>query len=109
AEIVLYGVGLVSGRDDDIGEAVAAQQVEHMLHERPVGHRDHRLGLVVSERPEARAFTTGHDHGPHRRTTAFTRGPARKGSWPPSGRGGPPPTPCGPLVRTGRWPARPGP
>ena len=51
--------------DDHILEAVAAEKLDDVLHAGLADDRDHRLGLVRGERPEACAFSAGHDDGLH--------------------------------------------
>ena len=48
AEVGADGVGHEGDGDDDLVEAVPAQQVDDVLHHRPVGQRQHRLGLVAT-------------------------------------------------------------
>ena len=68
AEIVLDFVGeIVQGRDD-VGDAVAAQQIDDVLHHRLVGDRRQRLGAARRQRPKARALAAGHHDGFHRPT-----------------------------------------
>ena len=56
-------------RDDHVLEAVAAEQLDDVLHARLADDRHHRLRLVRGERAEARALAAGHDDGLHRRIT----------------------------------------
>ena len=65
AEVGPDGVGHEGHRDDDVLEPVGAEQVDHVLHHRDVGHRQHRLGLVRGERAQAGALASGHDHCLH--------------------------------------------
>ena len=67
AEVGLDGVGHEGDGHDDLVEAVPPQQGDDVLHHRAVGHRQHRLGRVRGERPQAGALAAGHDHGLHRR------------------------------------------
>ena len=53
-------------RHDDVVEAVAAEQVDHVLHARLADDRDHRLRLVRGERAQARPLPARHDDGLHR-------------------------------------------
>ena len=75
AEVRADRVGHEGDGDDDLAEAVLAQQEDDVLHHRPVGHRQHRLGLVGGERAQAGALTARHDHRLHAGT------PVRRG-WP---------------------------
>ena len=56
-------------RDDHVLEAVAAEQLDDVLHARLADDRHHRLRLVRGERAEACALAAGHDDGLHRRIT----------------------------------------
>ncbi|MEZ5099456.1 MAG: hypothetical protein R3C15_06555 [Thermoleophilia bacterium] len=61
-------------RDDHVVEPVVAQELDDVLHARPPDDRDHRLGLVRRQRPQAGPLAPGHDDGLHRRlrSTAAT-------------------------------------
>ena len=52
--------------DDDVVEAVLAEQVEDVLHARLADDRNHRLRLVRGQRTQARSLAAGHDDGLHR-------------------------------------------
>jgi hypothetical protein len=65
AEVVADGVGQEGDGDDDVLEAVLLQELDDVLHHRPVGDGHHRLGLVGRQRAQAGALTTRHDHGFH--------------------------------------------
>ena len=65
AEVRADGVGHEGHGHDDVVEAVLLQQPHDVLHHRPVGQRDHRLGLVRRERSEAGALAPGHDDRLH--------------------------------------------
>ena len=78
AEVGADVVGQEGDGDDDLVEAVLLQQLDDVLHHRPVGQRQHRLGGVRGERPQAGALAAGHDHGLHVvEPTRGTPGPAR--------------------------------
>ena len=66
---------------DGLGEPVPAQQPQHVLHDRAVGHRQHRLGLVGRHRAQPGALAARHHHGFHRCLSLLTArrrgGPAR--------------------------------
>src|SRR5207247_127489 len=49
--------------DDRLVEAVPFEQSQHVLHDRAVGHREQRLGLVRGHRPQARPLAPCHDDG----------------------------------------------
>jgi hypothetical protein len=66
AEVVAYDVRHERQGHDDLVDAVVSQQVDDVLHHRAVHQRQHRLGLVAGERPEAAPLTAGHDHRFHR-------------------------------------------
>ena len=51
--------------DDDVGEAVRAQQLEDVLHARLADDRHHRLRLVRGQRPQARSLAARHHDGLH--------------------------------------------
>ena len=82
-ELVLDGVGQERHRHDDLVEAVAAQQVDDVLHHRPVGDRQHRLRGVRGERAQAGALAAGHDDGLH---ATLARRPSASDSAHQSGR-----------------------
>ena len=52
-------------RDDDLLEAVVAQELDDVLHARLADDRHHRLRLVRGQRPQTRALASRHDHGLH--------------------------------------------
>ena len=52
-------------RDDDVLEAVLAQQLEDVLHARLADDRHHRLRLVRRQRAQARSLAARHDDGFH--------------------------------------------
>jgi hypothetical protein len=54
--------------DDDVLEAVLAEELDDVLHARLADDGHHRLRLVRGEGAKARALPAGHDHGLHRRT-----------------------------------------
>src|SRR4051794_34691243 len=56
-------------RDDDLLEAVLAQQLEDVLHAGLPDNRHHRLRLVGRERPKACALTARHDDSLHQRSS----------------------------------------
>ena len=57
------GVRPIAAREDHVVDAVAAQQVDLVRHERPVDQRHHRLGARVGERAQARARAAHEQHG----------------------------------------------
>ena len=81
AEVGADGVGQEGDGDDDLVEAVPLQQVDDVLHHRPVDQRQHRLGRVRGERAQPGALAAGHDHGLHRaEPTLAAGGPAARPS-----------------------------
>src|SRR5262249_58526 len=54
-------------RDDDVVEAVAAEELDDVLHARLADDRDHRLRLVRGQWAEARPLSAGHDDCLHLR------------------------------------------
>ncbi len=52
-------------RDDDLVDPMALQQVDDVLHHRPVHQREHGLGRVRREGTESSALAPCHDHGLH--------------------------------------------
>ena len=64
-EVGADGVGHERHRDHDVLEPVPAQQVDHVLHHRDVGHGQHGLGLVRGQGPQPGPLATGHDDGLH--------------------------------------------
>ena len=64
-EVGADGVGHEGHRDHDVLEPVLAQQVDHVLHHRDVGHGQHGLGLVGGQRAQPGPLATGHDHRLH--------------------------------------------
>jgi hypothetical protein len=65
AEVVADRVGQEGDGDDDVLEPVLLQELDDVLHHRPVGDGHHRLRLVRRQRAEAGALATRHDHGFH--------------------------------------------
>ncbi len=57
--------------DDDVLEAVLAQQLEDVLHARLADDRDHRLRLVRGERAKARPLAARHHDGLHANASRF--------------------------------------
>ena len=47
----------------DLGDPVPLQEVQEVLHDRPVEDGHHGLGGLTGERVEPRSQTRGHDHG----------------------------------------------
>ena len=66
AEVGLDVIGQERNRDHDLVEAVPGEQIDDVLHHRPVGDRQHRLGGVRRERTQTRPLTAGHDDSLHR-------------------------------------------
>ena len=62
-EVAADLVGVVVQIGGDLGDAVTAQQLEHVLHDGPVEDGHHGLGGAAGERVQARAQAGGHDHG----------------------------------------------
>ena len=58
-------------RDDDVLEAVLAEQLEDVLHARLADDRDHRLRLVRGQRPKPRALAARHHDGLHANASRF--------------------------------------
>ena len=69
AEVAADRLRQEGDRDDDVLEAVPAQQLDDVLHAGLADDRDHRLRLVRGERPQPRALSPRHDHGLHRRSS----------------------------------------
>src|ERR1700761_5579951 len=59
--------------DDRLLHPVPLQQPEHVLHDRPVHHRQQRLGLVGGHRAEPGALAACHHDGLHEAWAPFTR------------------------------------
>ena len=59
--------------DDRLLHPVPLQQPEHVLHDRPVHHRQQRLGLVGGHRAEPGALAACHHDGLHDVAAPFTR------------------------------------
>ena len=78
AEVVADLAGQELDRDHDVLEPVVADVPDDVLHDRPVAHREHGLGLVGGEGPQAGAFPAGHDHRLHRPLPQGPRGWVRE-------------------------------
>ena len=65
AEVGADVVGQEGDGDHDLVEAVALQQLDDVLHHRPVGQRQHRLRGVRRQRTQPAALAARHDHGLH--------------------------------------------
>ena len=126
AEVVADLTGQELDGDHDVLDPVVPDVPDDVLHDRAVADREHRLGLVGGEWPQARAFAAGHDdrlHGPLRerppgrvRETGVAIGSwslsLRRPAWDAWFRGGrsmgsPAPAP-GPVSGPGRLGWRPG-
>src|SRR5579875_654855 len=59
--------------DDDLLEAVAAEELDDVLHAGLADDRHHRLRLVRRQRTQPRPLPAGHDHGLHRRSSPQAR------------------------------------
>ena len=62
AEVLADRVGEVVQVGDHLVEPVPVEQVEDVLHHRPVEHRHHRLGDLVGQRAQTRAEPRREDH-----------------------------------------------
>ena len=67
AEVVGDHRGLVVGGDVEVADAGLLELVDDQLQQRPVAHRQHRLGQVGGQRAQAGAESARHHHGRHRR------------------------------------------
>ena len=65
AEVVLDERGKELHGHDGLIETMPFQQPEHMLHDRPVGHRQQRLGHAGRHGAKACSFAAGHHNGLH--------------------------------------------
>ena len=65
AEVALDRVGEPVEVGDDAGETLAAEQLDDVLHDRPVQDRHHRLGHRVCDRAQAGAKTCSQHHRLH--------------------------------------------
>ena len=63
AEVVADQRGQELDGDDGLGEAVPLEQPQDVLHDGPVGHGKHGLGLVGGHRPQPCPFPACHDDG----------------------------------------------
>ena len=68
-EVAADGLRHEGERDDDVVEAVLAQELDDVLDARLADDGHHRLGLVRRERAQARALAAGHDDRLHRLTS----------------------------------------
>ncbi len=66
AEVGADRVGHEGHRHHDLVDAVALEQVDDVLHHRPVDQRQHGLRRVRRERAQPGALAPCHDHGLHR-------------------------------------------
>ena len=64
-EVGAHQAGQELHRHDGLVEAVPLEQPQHVLHDRPVDHRQQRLGLVGGHRAQPGALAAGHDDRPH--------------------------------------------
>ena len=64
-EIGPDGVGHEGHGDHDVLEPVLAEQIDHVLHHRDVGHGEHGLGLVGREGAQPGPLATRHDDRLH--------------------------------------------
>ena len=71
AEVVADERGEELDGHDGLIEAVPLEQPEHVLHDRPVSHREQRLGLVRGHRPQPCSFAPCHDDRFHRICSSF--------------------------------------
>nr|WP_254126975.1 hypothetical protein [Aquihabitans sp. G128] len=67
AEVGADLVGEERHRDHDLVDPVLLEQVDDVLHHRPVGQREHGLRAVRGERTQPRPLASCHDHGLHGR------------------------------------------
>ena len=58
--------GPVAHRGADLVEALRAQQLQYILHERPAQQGDHGLGTVSGNGLQPAAHASGHDHSFHK-------------------------------------------
>jgi len=65
AEVVAHQRGEELHGDDGFLETVFLEQPQHVLHDRPVHHRQQRLGLIRGHRAQPSALTARHDYGFH--------------------------------------------
>ena len=82
-----HGGGQVMEVDDDVGDAVAAQQLQRPVQQRAVEHRQDGLGAQQGERPHAQAQPGRQDHRLH----SSIRGGAELTTAPPRGHSSSPP------------------
>src|SRR5581483_1615712 len=61
AEVLFDEVGAVTGKDDDVAEAVGFGEFDLVFQQGFAGDGDHRLGQIAQARPEARAHAAGED------------------------------------------------
>ena len=64
-EVVAHQRGEELHRDHGLGEAMSLDQAQHVLHDRAIHHRQHRLGLVGGHRPQPGPLTARHHDGLH--------------------------------------------
>ena len=64
-EVAAHELGQESQGDHDVGDVVAAQELDGVLHAGLAAQRHHRLGLIAGQRPQPCAFSARHDDGTH--------------------------------------------
>ena len=64
-EVVLDERGEELHGHDGLGEPMPLEQPQHMLHDRPIDHRQERLGHARGHGAKARAFAASHHDGLH--------------------------------------------
>ena len=98
AEVVAHRARHEGHGDDDVSDPVLAKEPHDVLHHRPIGHRQHGLGLIGGEGTESGALAPRHDDRLHRSTSRIVLVPVARV---PSGRCARPSRPCRSAWRAG--------
>ncbi len=64
-KVLLNGFWEVIGRNRNILKPMAAEELDDILHHRPVSYRHHGLGKITSQWAQTASLAAGHDHSLH--------------------------------------------
>ena len=86
AEVGPDRVGHEGHRHHHVLEPVLTEEVDHVLHHRDVGHREHRFRLVGGERTKSSPLASRHDDRFHRLASSFRAPRPAASTWRAAGR-----------------------